>query len=138
MRTHSRRLAGHPFPVLLEDGREVERVHWGGRAPVTLSCSHSKLVCIPGLVIRGVNDGVEGRDDPTGGLDVVGTATIATGVATEMACGSGCLIFLLHLAVVRNSSSCWPPRGGERGRLGSCRGQFVSSSRYGRKVLCQL
>ena len=61
------------------------------------SYTDAKLVCIPGLVIRGIDDGVECGNDTARGLDVVGAATVATGVSAQVRGGSGHLERLAHL-----------------------------------------
>ena len=65
--------------------------------PSTSCSTNSKLIGIPGLVIRGVNDRVEGGNDATCCLDIAGAASIASRVSSQVGRGFGDLVRLTHL-----------------------------------------
>lgn len=97
---------------------------------MTTGCTDAKLICIPGLVIRGIDNGVEGGNDTARSLDVVGAAAVPTGVSTQVRGGSGHLERLTHLtASISLPPSQW--RGGF-GRLNFvfCRIKWWQISQY--------
>ena len=94
------------------------------------SRTDSKLICIPGLVIGGIDNGVEGGNDTTCGLDIVGAAAVATGVSLQVRCWPGDLVRLTHLT--GNVSLPPPLRQCMRGAFGFL--HFVRCTRKSREI----
>lgn len=77
----------------------------------TVSSTHSKLVCIPGLVVGCIDDGVESWDHTTGRFYIIRTAAIPTGVTLEVLSGLRSLVGLVHLTVWPCPRQVWVRRG---------------------------